>query len=80
MIPEANIAVISLHALIRHQNQRRIKINPVPAPNTNSTSNNCNAFWSSKANIALKTIKTTVEILPTVTSLFSDAFGFICCL
>ena len=42
--PEATIAVISLQAFIRHQNHRRIKISPVPAPNTKSKLNNCIAF------------------------------------
>ena len=31
--PEHIIAAISLHALIRHQNHLKIKIEPVPAPN-----------------------------------------------
>ena len=44
IIPEATMAVISLQALIRHQNQRRIKINPVPAPKTSNKLNSCIAF------------------------------------
>ena len=47
--PEAIIAVISLHALIRHQNHLKIKINPVPAPNINIKSNICFAFVNNKA-------------------------------
>ncbi len=80
IIPEANMAVISLQELIRHQNQRKINMSPVPAPNTNNTSNNCKAFCKSKANNALNTISTTVDIRPTATNLFSEAFGLICCL
>jgi hypothetical protein len=38
-IPEANIADISLHELIRHQNHRSIKISPVPAPKVSKISN-----------------------------------------
>ena len=38
--PETNIAEISLHALILHQNHLKIKIKPVPAPNIRITSNN----------------------------------------
>ena len=68
--PEATIAVISLHAFILHQNHLRIKIRPVPAPNTNKRLNNCIAFCRSKANRVLRTISKTVEILPTATSCF----------
>src|SRR5690606_17962135 len=79
-IPETNMAEISLQALIRHQNQRRIKINPVPAPNIKIISNNCNALVSTKASKALQTIKVTVANLPTVTNCLSVAFLLIGCL
>ena len=38
--PEETIAAISLQALIRHQNHRKMKIRPVPAPKTNNKLNN----------------------------------------
>src|SRR5690606_12623183 len=78
--PDTNMADISLQALIRHQNQRRININPVPAPNIKIISNNCNALVSTKANKVLQTIKITVAVLPTATNCFSDASLLICCL
>ena len=42
--PDTTMAVISLQALILHQNHRKIKISPVPAPKTRSKLNNCIAF------------------------------------
>lgn len=76
-IPEKNMADISLHALIRHQNQRRIKISPVPAPNIIIISNIWVALVSNKATIAPRSMMIKVVILPTLTSLFSEASGFI---
>ena len=80
MTPEANIADISLQAFILHQNQRKIKIKPVPAPNIRIISNNCNAFVNTNASKALNSINTTVDILPTFTSFLSEAFLSIFCL
>ena len=80
IIPEAIIADISVHALIRHQNQRRIKISPVPAPNIKIISKSCKAFVNDKATRELTIIKITVVILPIFTKCFSVASGFTCCL
>src|SRR5690606_31443485 len=80
IIPESNMAVISLQSFILNQNHLKLNMSTVPAPNTKSTSNNCRAFCKSRARPALKTINITVEILPTATNLFSEAFGLICCL
>ena len=78
--PETNIAEISLHALILHQNHLKIKIKPVPAPNIKIIWNSSSALVNNKANKELKTNRETVESLPTLTNSFSEAFLLICCL
>ena len=76
MIKDTIIPVISLKALIRHQNHLKININPVPAPICRRIEKVLNALLNSKANNAEKTMSNTVVILPTATNLFSEASGF----
>ena len=71
------MAEISLHALMRHQNHLKIKINPVPAPKVRSMSKICKALCNKRAKAALKIIRPMVHNLPTATNLFSEASGLI---
>ena len=72
---EIAMAEISVYALILHQNQRRIKIKPVPAPICNRILNASKAEGKGpKPKKADITISPTVEILPTATNSLSDAF------
>ena len=60
-------AVISLQAFTRHQNQRRIKTNPIPAPIEKMNSHAFEMLCIFIAVKAASTIKITVKILPTNT-------------
>ena len=75
--PEKNIADISLHAFIRNQNHRKIKIKPVPAPNINIKLNSCNAFVKERAINEDITNKKIVKNLAYLTNFFSEVtIGF----
>ena len=68
MSNELTIATISVYALILHQNQRNIKMSPVPAPIIKSRLNACPAFVSTNPNPPPRKIETNVNMRPTLTN------------
>jgi len=69
------MAVISLAALTRHQNQRRMNSSPVPAPIWSKIWKAWRAFSNSRVTMLVATIRPTVASRPTSTSRFSLASG-----
>ena len=72
---ETVIAVISLAALIRHQNHRSMNSSPVPAPIWSMIWNTSRAWLMHKDNSPARIIRPTVDMRPTRTSFASVASG-----
>ena len=64
---EVERAVISLHAFIRHQNQRSIKTKPIPAPIEKINAHAFEILCIFRAVNAASIISITVIILLTIT-------------
>ena len=75
MQKDTTMAVSSVAALMRHQNQRSRKRRPVPAPICRMMLKTCSAFSRMSASAQETTMSTTVDRRPTQTSCFSEASG-----
>src|SRR6185503_10793047 len=73
VISEAPIANSSLHALTRHQYQRRISTAPVPAPNANRMRHPCSTDLSCNTTGIVSTISAALTMRDSSTCSFSDA-------
>ena len=68
--------MISLKALIRHQNQRRMNSSPVPAPTCSRMSKHLQGVAQAQGQPGpATTMVSSVQIRPASTSSFSEASG-----